>query len=339
MADYVEYVKVRQLLLTPKSRRMPGWEGVFDNMTRSAMEDMQRLRSCVADGSVPTKPACLSTSPGSASGAEASQNSGRREECCARPLPLDLELLHRPALVDSVPGLGGRCYPLDGLSMRRSLTLLGHGFKAFDLKQHGRVARGESVTVVTLGSSVASGSGSDPRRKEAISPAASSHERFIAWLRYRYPPGDQIRFYLLGVAASTSEHRIASFKDVRAADPDLVLWDYSSNDYSDEAATKQGQALYRSRIEKLVRMCLQLPKHPPIMFLSLARNMQQSQQVWELQDRALEPVVRYYGQSLVSYRDAMLPTYSKEAANDVTQRCFTRPTNVNRCIFSGGCTS
>jgi hypothetical protein len=313
--SYNRYTELRQLLAAPVERRPKGWQATLQQLDEEALLDMRRLTSCI-NGRAPARPSCVTTNQASHLSTigklglrQLSPSRARPAGCCSAPLQLQLQLLHRPALIAGSGAPFSRCYPLDGASMARSLVHLGDGFKSFVQ----RVARGENVTIVTLGSSVASGAGTPVFSKNGISPAASSHERFVAWLRHRYPPGDQIRFHLLAIAGATSAARVAFFEDVRAANPDLIIWDYSSNDYPDKVPSGHAQALLRSSIEKLTRLCLQLPSHPEMLFLGLARSLLQDRTVWALQAHALEPVVRHYHQTLVSYSDAVVPEYSTQA--------------------------
>lgn len=241
--------------------------------------------------------------------------------CCeAAAAPLQLQLYHPLALPVSVTsccgphpnGNGGdpRCYPLSRAALRRSLVFSGDArFRHFI----DRVSKGSSVVIATIGSSVARGSGSTGAGHRSH-PDGPSTKRFVEFLRRRYPPGKHIVHMILAVDGTTSAHRMSNLADLAAVKPDLVLWDYSTNDFGPAGSIftpSQLRALY----ERVTRGLLMLPSRPAVLYLSMSRGFQYKDEAsYAQQNEIALPVARAYGLPMVSYRDAVWPVVSDTSA-------------------------
>ncbi len=85
-----------------------------------------------------------------------------------------------------------------------------------------RLASGEPLTIVAIGSSSTAGAG-------ASSPAASYPSQLAAELKQRFPTHD-VTVLNRGVNGETTEQMMARFTTgVIAAHPDLVLWQVGTN--------------------------------------------------------------------------------------------------------------
>ena len=143
------------------------------------------------------------------------------------------------------------------------------------------------------------------RNSHEAAPDGPSTKRFADTLRLRYGPGSHIHYYNLGVGGTTSVFRVSTTKSLEVFKPDLIIWDYSSNDFS---VHMHSMKRFRSVLEQLVRSLLSLPSQPAVMLLSLLRRgFDDHEGGWPFQDEALRPVAVLYGLPIVSYRDAVWP--------------------------------
>jgi lysophospholipase L1-like esterase len=107
-----------------------------------------------------------------------------------------------------------------------------------------RIARGEPLTIVAVGSSSTAGAG-------ASSPAANYPSRLAVELRERFP-GHDITVLNRGVNGDVTAQMLARFAtDVVAAQPDLVLWQVGTNSVLRDHPLDQHSALLHEGIEQL----------------------------------------------------------------------------------------
>jgi len=107
-----------------------------------------------------------------------------------------------------------------------------------------RLASGEPLTIVAIGSSSTAGAG-------ASSPAASYPSRLAIELKQRFPTRD-ITVLNRGVNGEETENMMARFDDgVLAAHPDLVLWQVGTNSVLRDHPLKPHSALLREGIAQL----------------------------------------------------------------------------------------
>jgi lysophospholipase L1-like esterase len=107
-----------------------------------------------------------------------------------------------------------------------------------------RLASGEPLTIVAVGSSSTAGAG-------ASSPAASYPSRLAVELKQRFP-GHDITVLNRGVNGDETEQMIARFATgVIAAHPDLVLWQVGTNSVLRDYPLKPHSVLLREGIAQL----------------------------------------------------------------------------------------
>jgi len=107
-----------------------------------------------------------------------------------------------------------------------------------------RLATGEPLTVVAIGSSSTAGAG-------ASSPAASYPNRLAAELKQRFP-GDAITVLNRGVNGEETQDMMARFETaVIAEHPQLVLWQVGTNSVLRDHPVKPHAVLLREGIEEL----------------------------------------------------------------------------------------
>jgi len=107
-----------------------------------------------------------------------------------------------------------------------------------------RLANGEPLTIVAIGSSSTAGAG-------ASSPTASYPSRLAAELKQRLPT-DDITVFNRGVNGQETREMMARFAtDVVALHPDLVLWQIGTNSVLRDHPLKPHSVLLREGIEEL----------------------------------------------------------------------------------------
>ncbi len=107
-----------------------------------------------------------------------------------------------------------------------------------------RIANGEPLVIVAVGSSSTSGTG-------ASSPAASYPSRLAVELKQRFAARD-ITVLNRGVAGEETQQMMARFAtDVIPAHPDLVLWQVGTNSVLRDHPLKPHSALLREGIAQL----------------------------------------------------------------------------------------
>jgi lysophospholipase L1-like esterase len=108
----------------------------------------------------------------------------------------------------------------------------------------GRIAAGESITIVAVGSSSTAGAG-------ASAPAMSYPSRLEAELKLRFP-GVPITVLNRGVNGEDAAQMMARFdRDVLAEDPDLVLWQVGTNAVLRDETAAEEAPLLRDGIARL----------------------------------------------------------------------------------------
>lgn len=115
--------------------------------------------------------------------------------------------------------------------------------------------------------------------------------------------------------ATDSFWRLANFNSITDTNPDLVIYDYTSNDISASLTFKLSK--FRTITEVLVRDLYQLPKQPALIQLVLFRSLENPpdngdmRDVMDVQKDILIPVASLYQYTLVSYKDAVWPISNK----------------------------
>ena len=194
----------------------------------------------------------------------------------------------------------GHEYPLTGEMFQRSLV---HAGDSRIRRVIALASRNETIRVMTIGGSVARGA---TTHAKSTFPSSA---RFASWLRLRYPHA-RIVYHNVGVRGTTSAWLALAFDSLGRAHPDLVLWDYSTNDLTEGATMSQ----LRISFERLARLLLQMPTRPAVLFLMLMRNLDEPSTYW-VQAEAVEPIAKLYGLVLVSYRDAVWPAVDRPPSN------------------------
>jgi lysophospholipase L1-like esterase len=107
-----------------------------------------------------------------------------------------------------------------------------------------RIAGGEPLTIVAIGSSSTAGAG-------ASSPAANYPSRLAVELKQRFP-GHDITVLNRGINGEVTAQMLARFAtDVVAVQPDLVLWQVGTNSVLRDHPLDQHSALLHQGIEQL----------------------------------------------------------------------------------------
>ena len=189
------------------------------------------------------------------------------------------------------------CYPLSAAALRRSFAH--RNSPRFRRLVH-LVSRGVApLRVTVLGGSVAR-TGSE----QASTRGGSAHARFAWWLKQRYPQPGQVTFTNLAQDGTTTAWRVAvGLADVLASRPDLILWDYSSNDLG-TTTPRDLLPVY----EQLLRKLLALPSRPAVLMMMMPRSLDPADpSAHDLQEVVHKPLAAHYGLPLVSYVDAIWP--------------------------------
>jgi len=107
-----------------------------------------------------------------------------------------------------------------------------------------RIAAGEPVTIVALGSSSTEGHG-------ASRPENSYPSRLAEELRSRYP-GTEVRVLNKGVGGDTAEKMAARIEgDALAESPDLVIWQVGTNDTMHDVDPATDAAIIRDGVARM----------------------------------------------------------------------------------------
>ena len=95
-----------------------------------------------------------------------------------------------------------------------------------------------------------------------------STARFAAWLQWRHPEV-RVTYRSFATPGSNSLSRVtgAGLDEVASARPDLLIWDYSSNDFSKHIFSSGG---LRAVLEQLTRTVLSMPSRPTLLHVAAA---------------------------------------------------------------------
>jgi acyl-CoA thioesterase-1 len=123
-------------------------------------------------------------------------------------------------------------------------TLSASGVDIALTRTRGQLTRGDTLTIVAIGSSSTEGAG-------ASSGSAAYPSRLEAMLQRRFP-SVEIRVLNRGVGGEEEVDMLARFeRDVIAEKPDLVLWQLGSNAVMRDRALTAQEALIRTGIARL----------------------------------------------------------------------------------------
>ena len=148
-----------------------------------------------------------------------------------------------------------------------------------------KAARGETISIVTLGGSITHGSGASVESKRYANIVAQ-------WWRTAFPQAN-VKFHNSGIGATGSMlgvHRLE--RDVYKYEPDLLVVEFAVNDTSDG-----NQESY----ENLIRRVVTQSPDTAIIMLFMTTEWFSDKQAEEV------PVGRAYGIPMISYRDAIKP--------------------------------
>ena len=207
---------------------------------------------------------------------------------------LSLALQHEEPL----PNYWRGCYPLSPFAMRRSLRLRGDTrMRAF----HTKLISGQQVRIVAVGGSVAWGAIHARPRVRTV-PA---HARYAQWLRTTYPNAS-VEYINEASPGTTSSFLLTNFDRILGHYPDLLIWDYSTNDqYGMLETPVEARGCY----ELLARKLLDRLPTCALVFLSLppAEPATEAQHRW--QEDTIVPVAAAYNIAVVSAQDTLWPAY------------------------------
>lgn len=186
-----------------------------------------------------------------------------------------------------------------------------------------KAANGNPVTVAFLGGSITNGSVAQPQETSCYAYLTCQ------WWTKNFPDAD-ITYVNAGIGATDSYlgvHRVAA--DVLSYNPDLVVVEFSVNDYRNH-----NQETY----ESLLRRILQSETSPAVVALFVTQ--------WTLAGKISDysayhkEVVDYYGIPAVSYRDVVGPMLESGSlkwtdigpASDLTHPNNTGHKTISRCM-------
>lgn len=148
-----------------------------------------------------------------------------------------------------------------------------------------KAARGETISVVTLGGSITAGSGASADSKRYANIVAQ-------WWKSAFP-NTKVNFRNSGIGATGSMlgvHRLE--RDVYKYNPDLLVVEFAVNDTSDGNAESY---------ENLIRRVVTQSPETAIIMLFMTTEWFHDKQAEEV------PIGRAYGIPMISYRDAIKP--------------------------------
>ena len=166
-----------------------------------------------------------------------------------------------------------------------------------------KAARGEKISIVTLGGSITHGSGASAENKRYANIVAQ-------WWRSAFPTA-RVNFHNSGIGATGSMlgvHRLD--RDVYKYNPDLLVVEFAVNDTSDGT---------QESYENLIRRVVKQSPDTAIIMLFMTTEWFSDKQAEEV------PVGRAYGIPMISYRDAIKPecesgryTFKNQLSDDGT---------------------
>ncbi len=149
-----------------------------------------------------------------------------------------------------------------------------------------RARRGETVVVAVIGGSITAGA-------SASKPEFRYGNRVAAWWREQFPKAT-IKFINAGIGATGSDYgALRVQRDLLKEHPDFVIVEYAVNDPQEPRCAET--------LEGVVRQILNSPRQPAVMLLFTMHQNGSNAQEWH------GKVGRYYGLSMVSFRDALWP--------------------------------
>lgn len=149
-----------------------------------------------------------------------------------------------------------------------------------------KARRGEPIVIGTIGGSITAG-------YMASQAQFNYPNRVTQWWRDRFPAAS-VTLVNAGIGATCSDlgaHRVKS--DLLSANPDLVIVEFTVNDYT--------FPLNQETMEGLVRQILAQPNFPGLIMLFTMLSDGSNQQSWHV------PVGAHYNLPMISYRDALWP--------------------------------
>jgi lysophospholipase L1-like esterase len=147
-----------------------------------------------------------------------------------------------PALSTPVAAVAQSAVPVPACNAPTELVRFGHALP----RTARRLASGEALTIVAIGSSSTAGAG-------ASSPAASYPSRLAVELKQRFPDRD-ITVLNRGVNGEETRQMMDRFDTgVLAAKPDLVLWQVGTNSVLRDRPLEPHSVLLREGVEQLKR--------------------------------------------------------------------------------------
>eukprot|EP00613_Pedinella_sp_CCMP2098_P034995 CAMPEP_0171722052 /NCGR_PEP_ID=MMETSP0991-20121206/22770_1 /TAXON_ID=483369 /ORGANISM="non described non described, Strain CCMP2098" /LENGTH=464 /DNA_ID=CAMNT_0012314129 /DNA_START=75 /DNA_END=1470 /DNA_ORIENTATION=+ len=218
---------------------------------------------------------------------------------CAEELTTKLTLYHKEELPTRV--FTG-CYPLTPRAFQRSLV---QADNARLLRVVRAASQGQQIVVVVIGGSVACAT----TEKGKCVVETSSSFLFVQWLKYH---GVQIAYHNLALGGTTSLWFLAHIEGLLSLRPDLVIYDYTTNDL-DEISSETSISKLKSITESVARAVLSLPSKPALLHFSIFRSpaFQDGRSSSRAEVLAFEPVARAYNYTLVSYGRAVWPNTDK----------------------------
>ena len=148
-----------------------------------------------------------------------------------------------------------------------------------------KAARGETISVVTLGGSITAGSGASADSKRYANIVAQ-------WWKSAFP-NTKVNFHNSGIGATGSMlgvHRLE--RDVYQHNADLLIVEFAVNDTSDGT---------QESYENLIRRVVTQSPDTAIIMLFMTTQYYDDKQAEEV------PIGRAYGIPMISYRDAVKP--------------------------------
>ena len=188
------------------------------------------------------------------------------------------------------------------------------------IKVFKKANRGESVTISYLGGSITNGSSADPKETNCF-PFQTTQ-----WWKKTFPDA-KINYVNAGIGATDSYlgvHRVA--QDVLLKNPDLVVVEFSVNDYR-----SHNQESY----ESLLRRILKYKTKPAVVVLCLTQFSQEGQCIDY--SRYHKIIADHYNVPVISYGDVVGPRLENGTLqwNQIgSSNDFTHPNNAGHKIIS-----
>ena len=147
---------------------------------------------------------------------------------------------------------------------------------------------GKPVTIGLIGGSITQGTGTYWE--------GTSYAQILEGFWRGYFPNSALTFINAGIGGTDSYIGVHRVSGLLAADPDLVIIEFSVND--------AGSSMYQTYYENLVRRVKAAPSAPAVLLLFMTTNTGTDASPFEI------PIGRKYSVPMISYRDALLPAIS-----------------------------